>query len=397
MPTYRLLLDTPVPRSHEEELAKRIFYVSQAIDSFTLLPEPSEPGRVTAVEVTTADSSDPADLARKLNLVSSREILPLRLSGAGPLWTSPHSPAPVGGVFDRLVAGGVVQETGPGLVATGEWFNRVMDGVDRRLKEIAESHGAVEYRYPTLIPVEVLHTGGYLTSFPQFVMSACRLHADVDTYTAFLEERPGDMAVRLMRFSEHVGHCLPPTMCFHTYHQMRGRALEFPETTVTSRGKSFRFEARYSRSLERLWDFTIRETVFFGSQESVAAKRQAFLEATCDLVTELGLAGHVEAANDPFFGGGETPRRVIAQRLHRLKYELRLPAEEGRTVAVGSFNVHGTTFGESFGITLPDGGFTHSACTGFGLERFAFALFCRYGAQERDWPADVLRSLTVRR
>lgn len=54
---------------------------------------------------------------------------------------------------------------------------------------------------------------------------------------------------------------------------------------------------------------------------------------------------------------------------------------------MGSFNIHGSNFGEAFGMTLPTGGPAHSACVGFGLERLAYAFLCRHGADPADWPA----------
>jgi seryl-tRNA synthetase len=84
---------------------------------------------------------------------------------------------------------------------------------------------------------------------------------------------------------------------------------------------------------------------------------------------------------------------VVAQRLRGLKYELRLPAEDGRTVAAASFNVHGTTFGEPYEITLPTGETAHSACVGFGLERLAFALYCQHGIHKDAWPDTVRKAL----
>lgn len=394
MPSYRIPLSTPVSAVKADELAKRMFYVSQAIDDFALV---SDGGQVTTVEVTTSTAVDPGELARKVDLVVATDVLPQRaLSTDGIVWRSPHPSRTADGVFDGLLAEGAVVAMGEGMYATGEGFTRLLDALDRRLRAIAvEDFGAVRYRYPTLVSTRSLRRGGYLDAFPQFLMSACRLHADVEVYRDFVEglSSTDDTAQHLMRFSEHSGYCLPPTMCFHTYGQLADARLARDNLVVTSRGKSFRFESRYRRSLERLWDFTIREIVFLGDEDTVAGQREQFMAKACDLVTELGLGGHVEVASDPFFGSGTTPTRLLAQRLMKLKYELRLPVEQERTVAVGSFNLHGTTFGEAYGITLPDGRTAHSACVGFGLERLAFAFVCQHGTEPGAWPAAVRAAL----
>lgn len=393
MPTYHVELASPLPLSLGEELAKRVYYLAAGIDSFALVERGN---RVTGVEITTAEEADRAALARKLEYVSRTEVLPQRMATAPAVWRSPHRPSGASGVFDELKAIGAVYEMGPGAIATGQLFTDVLDALDAGVRRIAvEQFGAARFRYPTLISTQALRRGGYFESFPQLLMSVSRLCVDLDVYRRFVDETAasGDPAALIDRHSTHSGYCLPPTMCFHTYLQYSGRPLPAEPTVVTSRGKSFRFESRYSRSLERLWDFTIREIVFLGDAATVARLRQEFLDAACRYVAELGLAGQVQPANDPFFGNANAPTQILAQRLRRLKYELRLPAEDGRGIAVASFNVHGTTFGEPYAITLPAGGPAYTACVGFGLERLAFAFFCQHGVRRQRWPDQVRERL----
>ncbi|SEF67953.1 hypothetical protein SAMN05216223_101702 [Actinacidiphila yanglinensis] len=400
MPTYLVNLAEPLPESLGDELAKRIYYLADGIDAFALVRSED---RVTGVEITTRADADPAGLARRLDHVSRTEVRPQRLTAAAPLWTSPHPPAASSGTFERLRELGAVHEMGPGAVATGRLFSEVLDALDAGVLALAtDAFGAEEFRYPALISTAALHKGGYLTSFPQFAMTASCVSSDLDVYRAFVDgmaaaaepsagappsEDADSPAAVIDRYSRHSGYCLPPTMCFHTYLQLAGRPLPAGGAVVTSRGKSFRFESRYSRSLERLWDFTIREIVFLGDTDTVARRRADFLTAACGYVGELGLAGWVEPASDPFFAAPTVPRRLLAQRLTAAKYELRLPVDDGRSVAAASFNVHGTTFGESYRITLPNGTTAGTACVGFGLERLAFAFFCRHGTDPTGWPA----------
>lgn len=386
MPTYLVELEQPLPAALGEELAKRVYYIAADIESFAMVALGDV---VTGVEITTAGEADLAGLTRKVEHVCRTEVRPQRMVTAQPVWTSPHGPSPATGVFEELKRLGAVHEMGPGSIATGQLFTEVLDALDARVRRIAvEKFGAIPFRYPTLISTEALTRGGYLRSFPQYVMTAARLHTDLDVYREFVDglDAHTEAAELIAKHSEHTGFCLPPTMCFHTYQQLSGRPLDHSPSVYTARGRSFRFETHYSRSLERLWDFTIREIVFVGEAGAIVKMRQDFLDAACDLVTELGLAGHVEAANDPFFADAAVPQRVLAQRVRKLKYELRMPAEEGRSISVASFNVHGTTFGEPYAITLPNGEIAHTACAGFGLERLAFAFFCQHGTDRRHWP-----------
>ena len=77
-----------------------------------------------------------------------------------------------------------------------------------------------------------------------------------------------------------------------------------------------------------------------------------------------------------------------------LKYELRLPIGEGRTLAAASFNFHEDFFGSSFDIRRPAGDGDEdatviTACAGVGLERFAYAFLCRHGVDPAAWPEPV--------
>jgi seryl-tRNA synthetase len=271
-----------------------------------------------------------------------------------------------------------------------------MDHLDARIKDlIAREFGAREFRYPTLIPTSVIRRCRYFQSFPHLMMFVSRLHADVDAYRSFLDDLDGggDLADGLRAHASGFDYCLPPTMCFHTYHQFADRPLPEPTLAATARGKSFRFESHYRRSLERLWDFTIREIVFIGPQDHVLACRRRLMERTWELMDALELGGRCEVANDPFFVNVDTAERVWSQHLLELKYELRLPLEAERDVAVCSFNFHDRFFGESFGITTNDG-VAYTACAGFGLERLAYAFLCRHGVNPQGWPRSIREAVT---
>ncbi|MBM0231718.1 hypothetical protein JNW91_07515 [Micromonospora sp. STR1_7] len=389
MPTQLVVLVTPIPDYLSSELAKRVYYVSPEIEQFHLV---SEGGRVVAVEVTTSVAGDVGELSRKLDLIIAKDVLPQREVEAEVVWSSPHRPRNADGTFAQLAAAGMVAEMGEGIYATGALFHEVLSGLDRRLHDLAVGEFAASaFHYPNLISTDTLRRAGYMSSFPQFLMTASRFRSDVDTYDSFASgvASVDDIGQHIEEHSEHLGYCLPPAMCYHVYQHLQGRGLAEGPIVVTTRGQTFRFESRYRRSLERLWEFTMREVVFIGERTAVAEQRRRLMSAVGDMVTELGLAGQIEVANDPFFFNGQIAEYVRVQRAMELKYELCLPVEHGRSVAAGSFNIHGEKFGSAFGITLADGGAAHSACVGFGLERFAYALFCQHGVDLDAWPDDV--------
>ncbi len=295
-------------------------------------------------------------------------------------------------VFDELLARGAATEVGEGQIALGEPVLSLMDHLDTLVRDLVKAEfGAREFRYPTLIPADALRRTGYVESFAQLLMFVSRLHNDVDTYRGFLDAIAdgGDLSQALRAHGGGFDYCLPPTMCFHTYHQYAGGPLPSSPMVVTARGKSFRYESRYRRSLERLWDFTIREVVFLGPPEFVLSSRTRLMERTYALMELLGLGGRCEVAGDPFFLGDATAARAWSQRWLELKYELRLPLDEERDVAVASFNYHEQLFANAFELRSGTDEAVFTGCAGFGLERLAYAFLCRHGLDPDGWPATV--------
>jgi seryl-tRNA synthetase len=230
-----------------------------------------------------------------------------------------------------------------------------------------------------------------MSAFPQHVMFVTRLHNDIDVYRgvkhAFDSTRLDE---RLLASCRNVDYMLPPTMCFHTFSHYRGRTVPRGGVHVVSaRGKAFRYEAGYSMTLERLWDFTIREMVFLGTRDEVLTAREQTMTGMLQFFDALGVTGWCEVGNDPFFGGDDSSDRVWSQRVMELKYELRLPVGGDQSIAVGSFNFHNDLFGVGFGIMHEDGGPVWSSCIGFGLERLVYAFICQFGPDEQGWPEPV--------
>lgn len=387
MPEYSITLTPEVPGEKAEEFAKRVYYASPQIRDFSLVY--GTDGAVREIEIRTAEDADPSEIGRKLNIVVQRDVLPQGVESATVLWHSMAVPRPSRVDFADLERAGIVTRMGEGAYATSGLLTQLLSKLDNRVRAMAMAEfGAVENGYPTLIPTTVLHRAGYFDSFPQFLMTAGRFPSDADVYQGFAAELEGteNKAKFIDSRTEHTGYCLSPTICYHAYHQLAGTQVPDEGHVLTACGKIFRFESHYHRTLERLWDFTMREVVFLGSRKSVADRRQHLVDAVCRLVDELRLAGHLEVANDLFFSNGATAKRVMVQRALKAKYELHMPVVDDRIIAVGSFNLHGTKFGEAFDITTPGGSPAYSGCIGIGLERIAYAFLCRHGVDPSDWP-----------
>lgn len=392
MPTVDVAFDAPLQPHHAADLGRQIHYLDEGIEAFEFTDGPTG---VTGVRLTLSPcaASEEALSARVRTLLST-DVARLRALPQRVIWSDSAPAPPAGDVYAALASQGAVSHAGPGLAAVGEPMLGLIRALDERvISLVRDSFPVREYAYPTLIPTEVVARCGYFDSFPQFMMFVTRLHTDTDTYAEFRKAyTDADARPRwILDHSDDLSNCLPPTMCFHTYNQYWGSRLASDELlVVSSKGKAFRFESRYATGLDRLWDFTIREIVFFGSREAVLIARRTLLERTRELLGELGLASQCEVANDPFFTDPGRATRLASQVMRESKYELRLPVGD-RTLATASFNYADTFFTERFDLAFDDGSRAHSGCVGFGLERLAYAFACQHGLSPGHWPAFLTR------
>jgi hypothetical protein len=400
MEPVRINFPKSVPAALGGEVTKRLHFVSAQVDQFQLIGDADQ---IWAVELRwTRPESRPSTealtlLERNVLEFVEQEVLVQRVVPPRELWRAEVVRPPMEDAFAQLIAQEIAYEAGDGQVGLAEPIISLMNYLDRRVRGIAMAlPQAREFVYPTLLPSKVLEDFGYFKSFPQFVMFITRLHNDLDVYKKFISDYTeiGHVDKRIFGFCENVDYCLPPTMCYHTYHQLRGRELTGDEV-FTARGKSFRFESKYHSGLERLWDFTIREIVFLGKQSFVLEQRSAFLRSTFELMEELQLGGRCEVANDHFFAAPDVASKIFTQRLMELKYELLLDVAPKRSIACASFNFHGVFFGDAFSIAQQGGSPAVTGCVGFGLERLAYAFICQHGLDPQSWPEPVRQHLRV--
>lgn len=220
-----------------------------------------------------------------------------------------------------------------------------------RFLQMAADAGAEEYRFGSAILRETLARAGYLEAFP-------------DGATTIADEGNGH------------GYCLSPAVCYHAYEQLAGRRFVRP-VTLTAESSCFRAADRQAGGAGRLWEFTMREVVFVGEPEWVAARRDEWMPRVGDFAASLGLDGSLEPATDLFFGDAGRGKRLL-QQVKGLKYELRLGAGTA-ALPVASFNLHETFFGRRFAMTLESGADAHSACVAFGVERWVLAYLEQQG------------------
>jgi seryl-tRNA synthetase len=293
-----------------------------------------------------------------------------------------------------LLERGQVSQEGAGIFALGPLLTRLVNFFESRFLGLADSFGAEPRRFPTLIPARYLERVGYFRAFPHSLNFVTHLREDLDAIDHFATEAAcdehGSLHTPPNSFSE-IQAMLSPAVCYHLYFALADKPLPGGQAIVTAVGNCFRYEAINLTTLERLWNFTMREVIFVGSKEFVLDHRATSRARMQQVFEEIGFAYRVESANDPFFIG-EFRKQAAFQSAFQLKYEIRaaLPFKDS-TLAVGSYNYHQDFFGRNLNISLPDGSPAHTGCTAFGLERIAFAFLAQYGLEPDNWPAIVRR------
>jgi len=278
-----------------------------------------------------------------------------------------------------------------GLFVLGPLLTRLIAYFESQFIALADSFQAAPYRFPTLIPARYLERVNYFRAFPHSLTFATHLRGDLEVIDQFAQHaacEQSELQTPPNSFAP-IQALLSPAVCYHLYFSLADQPLPGGQVIATAVGNCFRYEAINLTSLERLWNFTMREVIFVGAKDFVLENREIARQRMSQVFERIGLAYRVESANDPFFIG-EFRKQAAFQSAFQLKFEIRarLPFKDS-TLAVGSYNYHQDFFGRSLNITLPDGTPAHTGCVAFGLERIAFAFVAQYGLDPAKWPAEV--------
>jgi seryl-tRNA synthetase len=297
----------------------------------------------------------------------------------------------------ELLRRGEVSQEADGVFTLGPLMARLIAFFEDQFTTLAASFGAAPYRFPTLIPARYLERVNYFRAFPHSLTFVTHLREDLDVIDEFAQHAACDHGglITPPGSFDTIQTLLSPAVCYHLYFALADRPLPGGQVVATAVGNCFRYEAINLTSLERMWNFTMREVIFVGSKDFVLENREIARQRMAKFFEQIGLAYRVESANDPFFIG-EFRKQAAFQSAFELKFEIRasLPYKDA-TLAVGSYNYHQDFFGRSLNISLPDGSPAHTGCVAFGLERIAFAFLAQFGLDPAGWPETVRDRLTT--
>lgn len=394
MECINIIFDEYLSLSLIEEFEKKIYFISEEIFNFERIIENDV---VVGLKLFINDISKSEQIKNTANNILHKEIIGLRDIQNKKIWeTENNNKADGEKILNDLLRLNLVHIHGEGQIGFKEPLVELFNIFDMIFKKISmDIFNGENYRFPTLLKNTILKKVGYFDSFPNLLMFTTRLKNEVSNYENFKAEFNNEdnfeqAKKKLLEYCCIMDYALPPTMCYYVYDMLSNKKIE--NQCITARGKSFRFENRYYKPFERLWDFTIRETVFLGDFDYVKRNVNSYKLAAIQVAELIGLDGFCETANDPFFLTDNTTNRVNVQKMYGSKYELRLNTNQNHTIAVGSFNLHGQFLSKKFNLfsNEPDQKYIFTGCIGIGLERFMFSFLSQYGVEVSKWPQIVV-------
>jgi hypothetical protein len=219
-------------------------------------------------------------------------------------------------------------------------------------------------QYPSVttdmvIDLALLESYGYVDSFSHFINHIVYRDARVS---------PGSSVAECSPYCP-TGKALLPAACLNVYPQL-SPAVKMPGITRTLRTKVYRNEPD-GYNATRLWEFSVREIIFIGSNDYVKNALARFQA----LISNKMRGTRLVNASDHFFPSRENRIKGIAQIQRQTKQEVVVPVCD--SMAIGSLNYHGTNIWNAVrNLAHPSIQCEHvvSGCVGFGLERCAIWL-----------------------
>lgn len=381
---FEVPLKSPLPATLVEELIKKSVYCSTRLKGFEVVDSGA------AVRLRVEDESHIVEVKDKVFRFIAGMTRGYRPFEKKTVFQSKADPNYVDHAWEEMLRRRWIFDCGRGLAGLSGPALKLYQYLDDVFTRIARQHFAAdEFQFPALISADTLGRCNYFSSFPQAITFVAHLTEDLDLLEEFsAANKQGPLQFPRMEALEKPAYCLSPLVCYHCYRLIENEILMPDELrSFTAVGPCFRYESRNMTSLERLWNFNMREIVFVGSREEVKRQRQRCMDAVGDWLDRIGLKASFETASDPFFTT-DFSEKTYFQLLSDLKYEIRLNFTEDKTIAAGSFNLHNDFFGKTFSIRSgPEAAFT--SCVGFGLERLVYGFICQKGFDIATWPDEV--------
>lgn len=259
-------------------------------------------------------------------------------------------------------------------------YIRLVEKLDSLFLEIALRYQAQERVYPIMLDTQNMDKNKYHKKFPQNIYSVFSLpHNYIKIDGIRKSETISEDMYR------HTYQYLRPCICYHSYGEIKQSVLN-KGLIFTASGPCFRHESKWRLDPFRKEQFLMREIILIDDKETILEKRDQIMNDVWELFQELGLVGHISNASDPFFFYNDS-KKATFQLMSNAKYELIYKQSNEKDIAIASFNYCDTELCSAFNIKEKTGGYYHSGCIAFGVERWAAAILDLYGVNTNDWPS----------
>lgn len=282
----------------------------------------------------------------------------------------------------KLIKDNEIFKEGDGYYSLGPKLTSLINNLDSKLILLANSVKASHYTFPSLMSSEFLNKTDYYQNFPQ---SCCFASHITENYDAINDFQVKDINLKKDQYTFKAA--LSPTVCQHLYFMLSNRKLK-NNLIATARSNCFRYESKNMDSLERTWNFDMRELIIIGTEKYVLKKLNYLQKKIIKILDDFNISYFVESANDPFFQGNYNDL-IAYQNAFKLKFEVRGETPYNKkSIAIGSFNNSQNFFGKKLNIKIIND-YIHSACIGFGYERFAYCFVSQHGLDTNNWPKKI--------
>jgi len=294
-------------------------------------------------------------------------------------------------IFSQLLERGEVFQYEPGIFSFSGFFLRIINTLDKKFKEFSKTQNAQEVQLPITTPLSDLQKSEFFKRTPQFAQFISLMPdsaQEISDFSSSIEH--GEIKKEMCSLLRPPKHMCRSAVCLSSYPRYKNKIVKSGEDfCLTTMGKNFRNESVNVVSLERLYEFSMREIIYFGSSEFVNSKLEECIGWFKEFLTLHSLKSVIQVANDPFFIDNLQALQYY-QRSQKTKYEVRLinPFSH-KEISCGSINNHGTHFSKSFNIKHENGDYLTTGCVGLGLERMAFLILCQHGLNQEKWPKSL--------
>lgn len=249
-----------------------------------------------------------------------------------------------------------------GYVCFSDAYTNLLYDLDEKFKSFFSEWEYQSFTIPVMLDEEVLVKCGYFESFPDQITLACSI--DQDSIPDIINGKNLDTSC----IKIHKKY-LTPSACLHIY-PMFDRKNITKNTVITTYGRVFRSENSDYDNMTRLWDFSVRELVFIGSQNFVKESLEKMKQRALLFAKKIANEARIEVAHDHFYKNYRNDIKTRIQLRNEQKFELLIPIS-GKDVSVASFNYHGCHFSVPFQFDQNQK--IVSGCVGFGMERWVAA------------------------